>query len=372
MKNASNDNKSLWHEKIWAWAFAITILGIIAVTYVISEAHELPMTIIGAVLGVAMTVFATYFLFQGQSKQQEAMMRKQSELQMSMIQKQSELQSEMMHRQSEIQKAMMREQHDIEGIQEKESEIFKQKMASYTRFLDALRNYVTEPTEPHKKEVIFHAMALRIHTNADISNDLDSNIIKLIKDTGTDAEVKTLVESLNAIACIFGKELYGESAESTTNVGAFVAAISGSQEEPTEDEKLKDAAEEEKEDAKALQDSKLTGWADKIKSLKTQGWNLTEGDDSLTLSSDSTPVVISIYRKKGKYIVEATKEDDSDFSKALKNSFKGSRRYGTWWRELPINNYGVTEGSLLAQLPINDRARASVIKWIDKLLNVIE
>lgn len=307
------------------------------------------MTIIGAVLGVAMTVFATYFLFQGQSKQQEAMMRRQSELQM----------------------AMMREQHDIEGIQEKESEIFKQKLVSYTRFLEALRNYVTKPTEAHKKEVIFHAMALRIHTSAAIANDLDSNIINLIKDTGTNAEVKTLVESLNAIACIFGKELYGESTESASNIDAFVIAISGSQEEQSEEEKLKDAADDEKEDAEALEGSKLVGWPDQVKSLKEQGWNLTESDDSFKLTSASTPIEISVYRKKGKYIVEATKEGDSDFSQALKNSFKGSRRYGTWWRELPIGNYGVKEGTLLQQLPINDKARASVIKWIDKLTGFV-
>jgi len=56
-------NPSLF-EHLWGWSFAIAILGIIIVTFVISDTRELPMTIIGAVLGVAMTVFATFFSFQ--------------------------------------------------------------------------------------------------------------------------------------------------------------------------------------------------------------------------------------------------------------------------------------------------------------------
>ena len=68
-------------------------------------------------------------------------------------------------------------------------------------------------------------------------------------------------------------------------------------------------------------------------------------------------------------MVEATKGDDSEFSQLLKDNYGGARRYGTWWRELPISNYGVKQDTLLMQLPINDRARASVIKWIDKLTN---
>lgn len=314
---------------VYAIVIALTLIAcVVAVVLRLFSTSDLPFQTFAALIGVIITAIITGVLLKGQS--------------------------------------------NAERQQKEQAEIFKEKLATYNRFLDSLCNYVTEPTPTHKKEVIFHAMAIRMHTDADTVKALDANIIKLIENTGTDTEVKNLVESLNAIACIFGKELYGEFAENTINVDAFVAAISGSQEEPTEDEKLKEAAEEEKEDANTLQDSKLPGWSDKVKSLKTQGWNLREGDDSFTLSSASSPVEISVYRKKGKYIVEAVKTGDSDFSQALKNSFKGSRRYGTWWRELPIGNYGVTEGTLLAQLPANDRARASVIKWIDKLTDYIK
>lgn len=221
--------------------------------------------------------------------------------------------------------------------------------------------------DSNKKEVIFHVMALRMHTQSETVSAIDRNIIKLIENTGTESEVHVLVEALNEIASILGEDLYGESMGEASNLNAFVAAISGSQEEPSEEEKLIEAAEEEKEDIATMKESSVLGWNEKIGALKSQGWSITPGNDSFTLTSASIPVVIAVYRKKGKYVVEATKEGDSDFSQKLKDNFKGSRRYGTWWRELPINNYGVTEGTLLAQLPTNDRARASVIKWIDKL-----
>ncbi|MDE6384296.1 MAG: hypothetical protein K2K79_08135 [Paramuribaculum sp.] len=345
-----NTTSSTAMEKWWGYFFAIAILGIIIVTYTISDSQDLPLTIIGAVLGVAMTVFATYFLFKGQSNQQAAMIKQQSELQM----------------------ALMREQHNIERIREKESEIFKQKLASYNRFLNALRNYVTESTPTNKKEIIFHTMALRMHCSENIITELDNNVIKIIDAKGTQEEVEKLIEALNEISYIFGRELYEDSDEKSRDLSAFVTAISGSQEEPTENEKLIEAEEEEKEDAAAMKGASVIGWDDKINDLKKSGWLLTPGNDSFTLSSDSKPVIISVYRKKGKYVVEATKDGDNEFSKILKDNFKGSRRYSTWWRELPINNYGVTEGTLLAQLPTNDRARASVIKWINKLTDFLK
>lgn len=321
-----NKNRGYASWSVYAIAIALTLVACaVAVVLRLFSTNDLPFQTFAALIGVIITAIITGVLLKGQS--------------------------------------------ESERIQKEQSEIFKEKLATYNRFLSSMCQYVTESTPSHKKEVIFHTMALRMHTNADTVKDIDANIIKLIEHTGTESEVKTLVESLNIIAYIFGKELYGESIEGSTNVDAFVAAISGSQEEPSEKEKEREAAEEEKEDIAALQDSKVTGWSDIVSGLRTHGWNLIEGNDSFILSSASVPVVISVYRKKGKYIIEAIKEGDSDFSQALKNNFKGSRRYGIWWRELPIGNYGVKEGTLLKQLPTNEKARASVFKWIDKLVS---
>ncbi len=337
-------------EKWWAYLFAISIVGIAVVTVSLTDKNELPLTIIGALLGVAMTVFATYFLFKGQSKQQLALLEQQQQQQLSLLE----------------------EQHNIERDQEKESETFKQKLVSYNSFLDALRRYVTQPNETSKKEIIFHTMAIRMHCKDSIVESLDENIISIIKDTGDKNEIKSLVTALNKIAYIFREELYDMTTPSSSKpLDDFEKAISGSAEEPSEEQKVKDNEEEQKEDEAAVSNSRILSWDEKIDQLKSIGWNLTNGNDSFTLSSNATPVIISVYRKKGKYVVEASKENDSDFSQTLKDNFKGSRRYGTWWRELPINNYGVTEGTLLTQLPNNVRARASVIKWIDKVIAYI-
>lgn len=334
MAYSANSSHFLIERKHGSWtvygiAIILTIIACaVAVVLRLFSVNDLPFQTFAALIGVIITAIITGVLLKGQS--------------------------------------------DSERVQKEQAEIFKEKLASYNRFLDALRKYVTQSTTENKKEVIFHAMAIRMHTKADVVRELDNNIIKLIENTRTDSEVQTLVESLNAIALIFGEELYGESMGDTTNLNAFVTAISGSQEEPSEEEKLIEAAEEEKEDATIMHESNVIGWNDKITILKSQGWMINSDNDSFTLTSASTPVVISVYRKKGKYVIEATKEGDNKFSQNLKDNFKSSyRRYGTWWRELPINNYGVTEGTLLAQLPTNDRARASVIKWIDKLTDFI-
>lgn len=185
-------------EKLWGYFFAVAILCIVIITFAIADSRDLPLTIIGAVLGVAMTVFATYFLFKGQSNQQLAMLQKQGH---------------------------------IESMQQKQSEVFKQKLATYNRFLDALRKYVTESTKENKKEVIFHAMALRMHSKPDVVEALDESIINLINNNRSENEVEILVVSLNSIASIFRNELYGESSGSIKNLQAFTEAIMGSQEE---------------------------------------------------------------------------------------------------------------------------------------------
>ena len=334
-KKSASESSSLY-EKRWGWFFAVSIVGLIVVTYSLAETKELPMTIIGAVLGVAMTATATFSLFKGQSKQQVAMINE-------------------------------------ELNQQKEVEIFKERLKAYNSFLDALRKYVTNPSPEGKKEVIFHAMAIRMHSDAKVIEALDKNIVTLIESTGGESEdeLKKMVGSLNEIACIFGNELYEDNKSVNGNIDAFVKAIFGAQEDQSENEKRIEMADEEKEDEAALKESLVLAWDEKLKDLKAQGWSYIPENDSFKLKSESNPVIISVYRKKRKYVVDATKEDDSDFSQGLRDNFSGSRRYGKWWRELPIDNYGVRKGTLLEQLPTNDKARASVIKWIDKLIEYI-
>lgn len=207
-----------------------------------------------------------------------------------------------------------------------------------------------------------------MHCDSIVEDTLDESIITILDNTGEENEVGALVESLNKIAYIFKKELYGNAPENSSKMlEKFAIAISGSPEEATEEQKKAQAEEDEREDESTLKNSSIKPWDTKIKELASKGWILKNGEDSFSITSSEFPVIISVYRKKGKYVVEAKKGEDSEFSQFLKDSYGGSRRYGTWWRELPISNYGVKQDTLLAQLPVNDRARASVMKWIDKL-----
>lgn len=344
------ENTTSTTEKWWAYLFAVCILGIAVVTVSLINSTELPQTIIGALLGVAMTVFATYFLFKGQSKQQVALLKQQSMQQVEIL----------------------KQQNIIEREQEKDSETFKQRLSTYNNFLNALCAYVTDSTEKNKKSLIFHTMAIRMHAAPGTVQPFVNNVSKIIQVTGNKekSEISDLVNTLNDISRLFHAELYGAAAEKETiTLQGFIDAISNSLEEPSEKEKMQETIEDEKEDEAALANNTPGTWDAKIKELATDGWTITAANDSICLTSASSPVVISVNRKKGKYVIEASKEGDNDFSQDLKDTFGGARRYGTWWRELPISNYGVKGGTLLTQLHVNDRARASVVKWIDKLLN---
>lgn len=339
------------------------------VTVAVVDSQDLPGTIIGAVLGVIMTVFASFILLKGQSAQQADLDEKQIKLQAELAEKQTKLQQD-------LQQQLVESQHDIESKEHRDSTIFIEKLSTYNNFLLALSDYVIQNSEENKKALIFHTMAIQMHAAPGVVQSFIDNVIEIIRSTtgnGDKTEISKLIKALNRISGIFRSELYPlcTTDNNAINLDAFIDAIVGSQVEPTEEQKEKDAEAEQKEDEEAVSNSKIQAWDSKIKELASMGWTLENGNDSFALSSKDSPVKISVYRKKGKYVVEATKEGDSDFSQTLKDNFKGSRRYGTWWRELPINNYGVKEGTLLTQLPTNDKARASVIKWIDKIIESI-
>lgn len=322
------------HRKHGNWTVYSIVIGLtivacaVAVVLRLFSVNDLPFQTFAALIGVIITAIITGVLLQGQS--------------------------------------------DSERIQKEQSEIFKEKLSTYNNFLTALCTYVTDSTEKNKKALIFYTMAIRMHAKPETVKLFTEKVTEIIRSTtgkGDSTEVSKLVQTLSDISQLFHNELYNEmdSSDLADVLQSFVVAISGSQVEQTEEEKQQEKEEELKEDEAAVSNSKIQSWDAKVQELASKGWTLTNGDDSLTVTSKESPVTISVYRRKGKYVVEATKGDDSDFSQLLKDNYGGSRRYGTWWRELPISNYGVKQNTLLAQLPVNDRARASVIKWIDKL-----
>lgn len=331
-------------------------MAIALITVSLIDSRDLPVTIIGAVLGVVMTVFASFILLKGQSEQQAELAEKQLKLQ------------------TELQQKLAESQHKIEQEGQKETAIFKEKLTAYNNFLIALCSYVTDSTETNKKILIFHTMAIQMHADPNTVQSFIDNVSKIIEVTGNGdkKEIEALVITLQKISQIFQNELYEkpDHEDSYIDLATFIKTIAGGQVEPSEKEKELEIEEDRKEDEASVGNETLISWEFKVKNLESEGWVLSYGNDSFVIESDNTPLQISVYRKKGKYVIEATKEGDSDFSQNLKDNFKGSRRYGTWWRELPISNYGVKDGTLLQQLSTNDKARASVMKWIDKLIKL--
>ena len=116
-------NRSYASWSVYVVAIALTLIACaVAVILRLFSANDLPFQTFAALIGVIITAIINGVLLKGQS--------------------------------------------DAERRQKEQSEIFKEKLATYNRFLDALRKYVTESTESNKKEVIFHAMAIRMHTNS--------------------------------------------------------------------------------------------------------------------------------------------------------------------------------------------------------------
>ncbi|MDE6265111.1 MAG: hypothetical protein K2M11_08200 [Paramuribaculum sp.] len=330
-------------EQLWGWAFAIAILGICVVTYFLADTKDLPLTIIGAVLGVAMTVFATFFLFKGQSKQQSALLNEQRE-------------------------------------QEKEVEIFKQKLEAYKTFLDALCRYVEIKDENSKSILKFRTAALAMH--CDDRQMIDTNhtvgdIIKMYQSPDTDDE-KLLVSLFN-ISDYFRGALY--TGTINTRSKEYIDSIKTLTETFEQGTDATDAQDENndtirQEESIEKDSESIDGWNDYLLTLKSRGWTTDVANDLISISKPNSMATIRIRKpRKGTfYIVEVlTKDNNSEMAKALKAQFKGARSGGSWWRELTsLPNYGIRSGQLVSSLDNNSKARTVIIKWLDKLTNYIE
>lgn len=340
----ANNIQQSYLEKWWGFAFAIAIIGIVVVTVFLADSRELPLTIIGAVLGVAMTVFATFFLFKGQSKQQIV---------------------------------LLEEQHRIERDQENETEIFKQKLNTYQQFLDALCKYVTTKSDEAQSELKFRTAALAMHGDTRQLTALNleiSEIIAIYDDEVPDD--KKLIQALFSIAELFGSELYPgrefvRNAEYDTSIENLARVIDDSASSSGLSEIEAEDKDSEKSDAQEAEN--MESWAQKLSELKSYGWNVVIDSvrDSISLSNSAAQRYISFYKKGRFYVVQAQGADgDSEYSKTLKALHKGSRRSNIWWRELTsLPNYGVSNG-LSKAVETNSKARAVVIKWIERLINI--
>ncbi len=348
-------------SKTWWILFSVSILAIALITVALIDSKDLPITIIGAVLGVVMTVFASFILLKGQSEQQAELADKQSKLQ------------------TELQLKLTETQNEIEQKGQKDSAIFKERLNSYNQFLDALCKYVETRDEASKSILKFRTAALAMHCDNQQmieTNQAVGDIIKMYQ--SADVNDEELLKSLFNISDYFRAELYPDKeSDRTEEYRASIKKLTERFEDGTdatdpEDEKNDTLTQEE---AIEQESQTVGGWNDYIQSLTRQGWTIGIANDQINLSNGEASASIRIRKpRKGTfYVVEVISNDnDADFTKGLKAQFKGARSGGSWWRELTsLPNYGIRSGQLTNSLESNAKARTVIIKWIDKLTNFI-
>lgn len=340
-------------SKTWWILFSVSILAIAFVTVALIDSKDLPITIIGAVLGVVMTVFASFILLKGQSEQQAELADKQSKLQ------------------TDLQLKLAETQNEIEQKGEKETEIFKQKLKIYQSFLDALNEYLSTKERSAKIKLKFQTAALAMH--AAYYNLADINlIVKTIIDgnNGEEMDDEQLIPALFNLSKIFRNELYPDH-DKTAGYERFENSIVSLAQTIENSDVEADSSEIEAEDAQEAADDKeenAENWDEYVQGLK--GWKVTYKKGNIILSSEKTPALIEFKLKSGYYVVASSYGDDKEYPKYLQKDIKASSRSGTnWWRSLnTLRNYRVKSGELVENLKSNDAARALVIRWINRLM----
>ncbi len=346
-------------SKTWWILFSVSILAIALITVALIDSKDLPITIIGAVLGVVMTVFASFILLKGQSEQQAELADKQSKLQ------------------TELQLKLTETQNKIEREGEKETEIFKQKLKNYQLFLDALNEYLSTKERSAKIKLKFQTAALAMH--ADYYNLAEINlIVKAIIDgnNGEDMDDEQLIPALFNLSKIFRNELYDNLAnDKPTGYERFKETINSLAQTIENSDVEADSSEIEAEDAQEVSDFKeesVEKWEEYVQGLKV--WKDTYKKGNILLSSVKTPAVVEFKLKSGYYVVASSYGDDKEYPKYLQKDIKtSSRSRANWWRSLnTLRNYRVKSGELVENLSTNDAARALVIRWINRLTSLAD
>lgn len=356
METESN-KKSFFNpgDIIW-WVCFVVCIGVIAVIAIfLFQDRELPLAIISAVLGVVMTIAATASLFWGQSRQQSRLAQEQAEHQANLVKRQQE--------------------------GETETEKFKEKLKAYNRFLDSLSTYLNKRDDESRNILVFQTAALGMHTDDENIIKINKAVAELLK-PGNEQErdYKNLIQNLFDISDYFYSDLYNKNRQSDSEeLRSSVDLLKQTFEhaEEIDDEKGEDNSLNEKEEEELSDEIKnVDSWQSFKSALNKNGWEIEEIKDSILVNNaKGKPFQIRIRKPRtGTYIIEGISlNDDKEFIRNLKISLESGKINGsTWWKQLTsLPSYGIHKGKLLEQLPENERARALVIKWIEKLIKEI-
>lgn len=324
-------------NNIWLFIFCCCIAGVVILTIDLFQTNETVLAIISAVISVFMTMTATFFLLKGQTKAE----------------------------------------------QEKDNltEIFKERLKSYNEFLSTLGDYVENPKDKNlETRLKFRTSALGMHTDSNNMIIINKNVKKVIDMAQQDNEgdlLKTLFEISNVFNSILYKDNSSKESINNSEYDKSIASISHSLDSITEEVSDTEIQKEDLKEQEELekQKSPIENWEQFKAILQKENWQIQEKNDTIEVVHPGVSSFIRI-RKPSKnqfYIIEMIDEkDDNELARKIKNRHKGNVRGGRWYRDLTsLPNYGIKNGNLINSLANNDKVRAVVIKWIDKLIKEI-
>ena len=353
-KSKNNSSKG-WIRENLSILISLALVVVMLLTVVsplgLFTAHDAPFQLLAACLGAIVTVLITSLLLKSQAKQQH------------------ELQQE----QAKTQEDLQDKAKSMELRQIKETEQYKAKLKIYQEYLVNLYEAVKdrELTTEEKIQMQFQTARLAMHTKIEhieqVSTSVKDIIDSLTTPSGDKYDVGKLQKALFNIIKQFREELYENDSIGESNYSLIIQNFvdvftpEGNDLNPEIDD-----------DTNNLMSNGI--WSESVKKwTKDDKWRLFVDGETIRLNRPgNTDIHIKFGFGKSHYYIQAKYHQFSDFSQALKRSFKcGTKVYETWWQHIP-EFYDLTEGTFWKKFSHDENMQNILTKWFEKLKEFIE
>ena len=352
-------------------AIAACMICAIAVAFNVFTDLELPGRIMAAILGVVITATITQVLLQGQTQK--------------------------------------------EGTLKRNSKIFEEKLKIYQNFLNSLYKAVKDGklTDSEKMELQFQTSLVAMHCDPKFIKTISDAVNGVIKSTcpnkGDEHTPQTaLIASLFDVVEAFRQDLYPDEFEKfdkedrdyaikkfddayqnanegedspkehlvvdvnlLSNISTLITQATTQNNPELADDNNPKANSIEKESTGNLGSL----WEKAIERWENAGWTvnpepITEERPLWLKREDGVLGEIYMGFHDGHYYLEASYENDSNFSQCLKWKNGGRRRYGEWW-EYPPLCFDTPQGEFLQKFESSLELRKYIIDKVEYLQSVI-
>ena len=352
-------------------AIAACMICAIAVAFNVFTDLELPGRIMAAILGVVITATITQVLLQGQTQK--------------------------------------------EGTLKRDSKIFEEKLKIYQNFLNSLYKAVKDGklTDSEKMELQFQTSLVAMHCDPKFIKTISDAVNGVIKSTcpnkGDEHTPQTaLIASLFDVVEAFRQDLYPDEFEKfdkedrdyaikkfddayqnanegedspkehlvvdvnlLSNISTLITQATTQNSPELADDNNPKANSIEKESTGNLGSL----WEKAIERWENAGWTvnpepITEERPLWLKREDGVLGEIYMGFHDGHYYLEASYENDSNFSQCLKWKNGGRRRYGEWWEDPPLC-FDTPQGEFLQKFESSLELRKYIIDKVEYLQSVI-